>query len=191
MEVRSLNPENLTWTGDIGSPVESAQDKEDCSWKASPHLHSYTDQKTVSPTAEFPLQGPVAWEAQSWDSVLHVASALFLGDWSGGLGCLQPQKGSTIRLCGHAKETGSGHLGNKSRSTLGVWLWVHLKKILLLYSSSGNWPVPSPGPPTWELWSETGDTHFFLLSIPTCSTGSSELVGWSCDTGQPISIEGS
>lgn len=31
---------------------------------------------------------------------------------------------------------------------------------------------------------------FSLLSIPTHSTGSSELVGWSCDTRQPISIEG-
>lgn len=35
-------------------------------------------------------------------------------------------------------------------------------------------------------------THVFsFLSIPTGSTGSSELVGWSCDIGQPISIEGS
>ena len=95
-----------------------------------------------------------------------MASALFLGDWSGGLGCLQPQKGSTISLCGHAKEIGSGHLGNKSRSTLGGWLWVHLEKILLLYSSSGNWLVLSPGPPTWELWSETGDTHLPLAQHP-------------------------
>ena len=76
------------------------------------------------------------------------------------------QKGSTIRLCGHAKETGSGHLGNKSRSTWGVWFWVHVEKILLLYSSSGNWPVPSPGPPTWELWSNTRDTHLLLAQHP-------------------------
>ena len=74
----------------------------------------------------------------------------------------------------------------KSRSTLGVWVWVHLEKTLLLYSSSGNWPVPSPGPPTWEVWSETGDTHL----LPTRSTGSSNLWSGHVTLGSQSALRG-